>query len=353
MHCPSSNSLLREISLYVSTTRSMVASSWSWPFLLCAVLVDVARARPNTTPTTLCCTLNLHDSYGDGWSGNTFELNNNANTTTASGACSGSLTQMEVCFSYDAAPYMLMLILDGTYVSDISWDMCGGAMSATYSTPVYKVKWDVVLAAWQAGGAGADGVVRTVRPTTTPTTTLLPSFSTLLSPAPSASASAIVVNVKSYSELKRAVQNAPACVDGRRVRIQLLNDVKMGVDDNTTRVPPGSCVEIVGISPADAWPMSTPQPTSATTVTASPTTAVPSLAPTASPCGNGSVALRVAMRDSYGDGWQGARCAWSCLPISFSAVTRSCDSLSHSYLCSRSHIDLCSVQSGAGRGRSL
>ena len=61
----------------------LVRPAWWWPILLRALLINVTRARHNATPPTMCCTLSLHHSYGDGWSGNTFELNTTCQAKTS------------------------------------------------------------------------------------------------------------------------------------------------------------------------------------------------------------------------------------------------------------------------------
>ena len=226
------------------------------------------------------------------------------------GTCELSVQTAQVCLSEDDAPFEAVLDLAGSWPSDISWVLCG-AISATYTTTYLQFEWADVTSAYRTDLLNADGMVHTEAPSPAPSLSLVPTVSAMPTPAPSATAALRVLNVRTFGELKSAVESAPACGAGR-VRIQLLNHVRMGPGNESVQVPQGSCVDVVGVvEPSDAWNETTllrkwitPAP-SAPTVSTNP----PSWAPTTDAgCTNTApVALRLSMRDAYGDGWQGAR----------------------------------------------
>ena len=74
-----------------------------------------ATAQPNAS--TLCCTLVMSDSWGDGWGGTTLEITDKNGTAVVSGltveyatVTYRTITQSEVvCMARDAAPFTVTL----------------------------------------------------------------------------------------------------------------------------------------------------------------------------------------------------------------------------------------------------
>ena len=220
-----------------------------WWLLLAAL--PAARTQPSTTPSTLCCTMVMSDSFGDGWDGVSLEITDKNGTAIASGWTVESETSSTgVCMDRDREPFMVSLDnLDATsWPSEISWQLCGDAFSADYQTPFFTFNWSALVSAWTAGGYGVDGEVVTATPSPAPTSSTAPTTSPAPTPAPSAQPETPqVTNVSTFANLKTTVESAPVC--GRaRVHIQVLNDVRMGTTDKAITVPENSCVEVRGLA---------------------------------------------------------------------------------------------------------
>ncbi|CAM9978244.1 unnamed protein product, partial [Heterosigma akashiwo] len=86
--------------------------------------------EPTTTPTptvasTGCLTLYQYDDYGDGWNGNYFLLEDFSGADLQSVTLSDG-SYGEECLVVEASTcYTFALDVQGTWTSELSWDLCG------------------------------------------------------------------------------------------------------------------------------------------------------------------------------------------------------------------------------------
>lgn len=67
-------------------------------WLTLGIVLCVARSRPNTFPANLCCTLEMLDSFGDGWDGSTLTIIRNTSATNQNAVLYEGATFLQLLF---------------------------------------------------------------------------------------------------------------------------------------------------------------------------------------------------------------------------------------------------------------